>query len=148
MKIGDKVRILIGIRTGQTGTIELINDMADYLIKVEDGDAWYDESELEPVIEHKYKVGDKVIDKNFPDTILIVCTVDGDIVEVEPEKYSLPKWTYNAKNLEPISDHMTADELAEEELDQIKAAEFERGYRYGINSVITNIQRFLKEITP
>ena len=63
--------------------------------------------------EHKFKVGDKVIDKNFPDTILTVCTVDGDIVEVEPEKYNLPKWTYNAKNLEHVSDHMDADEIAE-----------------------------------
>lgn len=42
-----------------------------------------------------------------------------------------------------IDNHLTA-----EELDEIKAAEFERGYRYGINSVITNMQRFLKEITP
>ena len=54
MKIGDKVRILIGIRTGQTGTIKLINDnhMDDYLVKVEDGDAWYGESELEPISGH------------------------------------------------------------------------------------------------
>lgn len=64
--------------------------------------------------EHKFKVGDKVIDKNFPDTILTVCTVDGDIVEAEPEKYNLPKWTYNAKYLEHVSDYIrTADEIAE-----------------------------------
>ena len=114
MKIGDKVRIIKGEYKGLVGTVGKIvgeevridNSRVDVFL-------WYNESDLEPVMEHKFKVGDKVIDKNFPDTILTVCTVDGDIVEAEPEKYSLPKWTYNAKNLEPISDHMTADELAE-----------------------------------
>lgn len=33
-------------------------------------------------------------------------------------------------------------------LDKIKEAEYERGYRAGMNAVIVNVERLLKEIKP
>lgn len=40
------------------------------------------------------------------------------------------------------------DLMSGDELEQIRKKEFERGYTCGINTVIRNIERFLKEIKP
>lgn len=147
MNIGDKVRVTKGEYKGLVGTVGNImgekvridNSRVDVFL-------WYNESDLEPVIEHKFKIGDKVIVNGHNAEITYVTYADNNPYRVRYDN-GVMGW-YDESELEPISDHMTADELAEEELDEIKAAEFERGYRYGINSVITNIQRFLKEIAP
>ena len=67
--------------------------------------------------EHKFKVGDKVIDKNFSGQVLIVKRVYqdviDDVVDVYREGDDSTIVKYFSKNLEPVSDHMTADEIAE-----------------------------------
>ena len=115
-------------------------------------------------------IGDKVrVTKGeYKGLVGTVGNIMGEKVRIDNSRVDVFLW-YNESDLEPISDHIDKlveqyedtdlikakyvkqiidNHLTAEELDEIKAAEFERGYRYGINSVITNIQRFLKEIAP
>lgn len=68
--------------------------------------------------EHKFNVGDRVIDKNFSGQVLIVKRVYqdviDDVVDVYREGDDSTIVKYFSKNLEPVSDHiMKADEIAE-----------------------------------
>ena len=112
MNIGDKVRVTKGEYKGLVGTVGNImgekvridNSRVDVFL-------WYNESDLEPVIEHKFKVGDKVIVNGHNAEITYVTYADNNPYRVRYDN-GVMGW-YDESELEPISDHMTADELAE-----------------------------------
>ena len=206
MKIGDKVRVTKGEYKGLVGTVGNImgekvridNSRVDVFL-------WFNESDLEPVIEHKFKVGDKVIVNGHNAEITYVTYADNNPYRVRYDN-GVMGW-YDESELEPISDQKDVDTLlssvptmSEDEERLIKNARatfddsdmkevnfasgiadntnqrtasgvdpyteeigdpvikywydsgykdgHDKGYRTGMQAVITNIKRFLKEITP
>ena len=162
MNIGDKVRVTKGKYKGLVGTVGNImgekvridNSRVDVFL-------WYNESELEPISDHM--TADELAELIMTAdelTELITATDEIDkllssvpTMSEEDEEVNYASGTADNTNQRTASgvDPYTAeigDPAIKYWYDQGYKDGHNKGYRTGMQAVITNIKRFLKEITP
>ena len=92
--------------------------------------------------EHKFSVGDKVKEPLYHN-ILEITEVGSNGKYVRAKTEAGPTYTFNPDNLEPISDHMTADELAE----LIASTPTERQDAEKLDKESEHIAKMMEEVT-
>ena len=146
MNIGDKVRVTKGEYKGLVGTVGNImgekvridNSRVDVFL-------WYNESDLEPISDHMTADEERLI-KNasatFDDSDK-ECIKEVNFVSGTADSTS----QRTASGVDPYTAECGAP-VIKYWYDRGYKDGHDKGYRTGMKAVITNIKRFLEEITP